>query len=107
MGFPQFAVVAAWAALEAAMRMRLRASGQEAGWGSVPRQMLKELYSAGAFSPDEFRQVDMASQLRNQVVHGFVSQPAEVGNSEAEVVRVLCDVTRRLVNESQPAKKPA
>jgi HEPN domain-containing protein len=102
-GFPRFAVIAAWAALEAAMRIRLRASGQEAGWGSAPRQMLTELYSAGAFSPDEFRQVEIASQLRNQIVHGFAPQAAEVGNSEATVVQLLSDVTRRLVNESQPA----
>src|SRR5207248_2735950 len=82
-GFTRFAVVAAWATLEAAMRMRLRAFGQEAGWGSMPRQMTRELYSAGALSPDEFRRIEVASQLRNQIVHGFASQPAEPGDSEA------------------------
>jgi len=106
-GFPRYAVIAAWAALEAAMRMRLRASGQEAGWGSVPRQMLKELYSAGVLSPDEFRGVELASQLRNQIVHGFASQPAEPGNSEAAVVQLLSEVARRLVSEAPSAKQSA
>ncbi len=103
MGFTGFAVVAAWATLEAAMRMRLRALGQEAGWGSIPRQMTRELYSAGALSPDEFRRIESASQLRNQIVHGFASQPAEPGDSEAAMVEVLSGVAHRLVNESQPA----
>jgi uncharacterized protein YutE (UPF0331/DUF86 family) len=106
-GFTRFAVIAAWAALEAAMRMRMRASGQEAGWGSMPRQMLKELYSAGALSPDEFRRVEIASQFRNQIVHGFTSQQVETGNSEAATVQLLSDVARRLVSESQPVKQPA
>lgn len=107
LGFSRFAVVAAWAALEAAMRMRLRALGQEAGWGSMPRQMLRELYSAGALSPDEFRRAETASQLRSQIVHGFASPPAQAGNSEAAVVELLSDLARRLVSESQPAKRPA
>jgi HEPN domain-containing protein len=107
MGFTRFAVIAAWAALEAAMRMRLRASGQEAGWGSMPRQMLRELYSAGAFTPDEFHRVELASQLRNQIVHGFSSQVAENESSEVATVQILKDVTRRLVSESQPVKQPA
>jgi hypothetical protein len=102
MGFTRFAVVAAWATLEAAMRMRLRSLGQEAGWGSMPRQMTRELYSAGELSPDEFRRIESASQLRNQIVHGFASQPAEPGHSEAAMVEVLSNVAHRLVSESQP-----
>jgi hypothetical protein len=104
-GFTRFAVVAAWATLEAAMRMRLRALGQEAGWGSMPRQMTRELYSAGALSPDEFRRIESASQLRNQIVHGFASQLSEPGDSEAAMVEVLSNVAHRLVSESQPAAR--
>jgi hypothetical protein len=105
-GFPRYAVVAAWAALEAAMRIRLRASGREAGWGSRPGEMLRELYSAGALTPTEFRQVESASQLRNQIVHGFDPPPGESVALEP-AVRVLTDVTRRLVSESQPGLQPA
>lgn len=106
MGFARFAVIPAWAALEAAMRIRLRAWGQEAGWGSAPRQMLKELYSGGALSPDEFSRIEKASQLRNQIVHGFASQPIEAGTSEVAVVQLLSEVAGRLVSESQPTKQP-
>lgn len=101
LGFTRFAIVAAWATLEAAMRMRLRAFGQEAGWGSLPRQMTRELFSAGELSPDEFRRIEIASQLRNQIVHGFASQPPEPGTSEAAMVELLNNVARRLVSESQ------
>lgn len=112
-GHPQFAVVAAWAGLEAAMRLRLRASGREAGWGSKPREMVRELYSAGALTPDEFRQVELASQLRTQIVHGFAPQPANGANPQTvtdqqlSVMRAISDLTSRLVNESQTAALPA
>jgi hypothetical protein len=105
MGFTRLAVVAAWATLEAAMRMRLRALGQDAGWGSMPRQMTRELYSAGELSPDEFRRIESASQLRNEIVHGFLPQPAEPGDSEAAMVEVLSNVAHRLVSESQLAAR--
>jgi uncharacterized protein YutE (UPF0331/DUF86 family) len=104
MGFTRSAVIAAWAALEAAMRIRLRASGQEAGWGSVPRTMLRELYSSGVLSPDEFRRMDQTSQIRNQIVHGFAPSSADAGNSEASTVQFLSDIARRLVSEAQPIK---
>lgn len=107
MGFTRYAVIAAWAALEAAMRIRLRALGQTTGWGSMPGQMGKELYSAGALSPDEFRGVEAAAQLRNQIVHGFAPRAVAPGESEAELVQLLCDLAGRLVSESEPAKQPA
>jgi HEPN domain-containing protein len=107
MGFSRVAVVAAWAALEAAMRTQLRALGQEAGWGSAPRQMLRELYSEGILSPEEFNQLELASYLRNQIVHGFSSQPAESEAGQAEVVRFLSEIARRLVSRSQQETQPA
>jgi len=106
-GFSRAALVTAWAALEAAMRMRLRASGQKAGWGSMPREMVRELYSAGLLSPDEFQQIETALQRRTQIVHGYSSQPDDSDTPEADLVRVLGDVTRRLVSESRPVKQPA
>ena len=41
------AMIGAWAALEAAMRRRLRSAGEKAGWGTPPRQMINELYASG------------------------------------------------------------
>jgi uncharacterized protein YutE (UPF0331/DUF86 family) len=106
-GFSRMAVVAAWASLEAAMRMRLRASGQEAGWKSMPRQMAKELFSAGLLAPEEFHRIELAFQLRNQIVHGFAPQPGETEAGGAAVAQFLGDVARRLVGESLPERQSA
>jgi len=97
-GFVTPAVITAWSALEAAMRMRLRAAGEAAGWGPMPREMLNELYSSGAFSAEEFARLEQLYELRNRVVHGF-SSPA----ADAETVQLLSDIARRLVDESQLA----
>gem|GEM_PF-6036281 len=51
--------------------------------------------------------VEGASQLRNQIVHGFASPSTEAGNSETEVVQLLGDVTRRLMSELQTVGQPA
>lgn len=102
----QFAVVAAWSALEAAMRMRLRAMNRGAGWGSPPRQMVRELYSAGAIPPDEFRFIESASQLRNEIVHGFAPEPRGAADSVA-AARRLGEIARRFVDESQLAGQAA
>lgn len=100
MGFTRAAVITAWSALEAAMRMRLRASGEPAGWGTTPRQMLNELYSSGILQGDEFARLEGLSQVRNQIVHGFASP-----TSDAEMVTFMANLARRLVDESQPAKQ--
>lgn len=105
MGFARSALVSAWAALEAAMRRRLRSLGTEVGWGSASREMLRELYSAGVLSPDEFRRIEQAAQTRNQIVHGFSSQLEDAGGAAA--VDFLNAVTRRLVRESQPVPQSA
>jgi hypothetical protein len=102
MGFTRAAVITAWSALEAAMRMRLRASGEAAGWGTTPRQMLNELYSSGVLLGDEFARLESLYQVRNQIVHGFASP-----TSDAEMVPFMAGLARRLVNESQTAKQTA
>jgi uncharacterized protein YutE (UPF0331/DUF86 family) len=106
MGFGRAGVITAWAALEAAMRMRLRAIGRPAGWGSSPREMLNELYSSGLLSADEFRRLEGLFKLRNQIVHGFSPTSAN-GASDAGEVRFLSEVTQRLVRESQSVKQSA
>ena len=96
--FAHGAVITAWAALEAAMRTRLRADGQKTGWGSDPRVMLNELYSSGLIVPEEFHRLEDLSKLRNQIVHGF--SPASP-SSLPEAVHFLSDLAQRLLNESQ------
>jgi hypothetical protein len=102
LGFVQPAVIAAWAGLEAAMRIRLRALGRPAGRGTIPREMLNELFSSGVFSREEFQQLEQLFQMRNRIVHGF-SAPV----SDVTAVNLLSDLARRLVEESQPVKKTA
>jgi hypothetical protein len=69
--------------------------------------MLRELYSAGILSPDEFQRIDLAAQMRNQTVHGFSARPADAATSGTDVVGFLIEITRRLVSESQPARQTA
>lgn len=101
-GFLRPAVISAWAGLEAAMRMRLRANGEKAGRRTSPRVMLNELYSTGVLSGVEFRELEKMSEVRNQIVHGF-----ESGDFEAGSVRFLSEVARRLMTAAQPARQPA
>lgn len=103
LGYPQAAVVAAWAAFEAAMRMRLRATGERAGRVGSPRQIWRELYSAGELTPEEFRVGEGAAKLRNRIAHGFAPGADAAGPSESAVVRLLGDVSTRLMEESRPA----
>jgi hypothetical protein len=97
------AFVSAWAGLEAAMRRRLEAEGEDAGWGTAPRTMLNELYSSGAISTGVFRELEGMFTLRNAIVHGF-SAPVVVDD---DLVLKLVAVARRLLAESKPTKQTA
>ncbi len=96
-GFGAQAVVAAWAALESAMRHRLRSRGLKAGWGTSPQTMLNELLDTGDLKPGEFRDLERHFELRNTIVHGF--SPPSI---EPSVVPFLVDTARRLL---QPAPR--
>jgi uncharacterized protein YutE (UPF0331/DUF86 family) len=102
MGFLRAAIFTAWSALEAAMRMRLRALGETAEWGTMPRELLNELYSSGLLDGDEFSHLERLFQVRNQIVHGFTSPTSEGG-----MVAFLAGLARRLVEESRPVKQTA
>jgi hypothetical protein len=97
LGFVKEAIITAWSALESSMRLKLRADGERAGYGTPPRQMINELYSSGALSEEEFRRVQALFGLRNEIVHGFKPSAAE-----PSIVPFVADLTRRLVDESQP-----
>jgi hypothetical protein len=101
-GFEQQALIAAWAALEAAMRRRLRAEGEEAGWGSSPRTMLNELYSDGALQNSDFRHLEELFGARSAIVHGFT-----IPVIEGSDVLFLVETARRLLDESRFTKKTA
>jgi hypothetical protein len=99
-GFARPALITAWAGFEAAMRLRLRAAGERAGWGTAPRSMLNELYSNGVITVEEFRKLENLFRVRNQIVHGFTSSLASEGAS----VQLLSDIGHRLIEESRTAE---
>lgn len=101
-GFGQQGLIAAWAILESAMRRRLRAEGEEAGWGTSPRTMLNELYSAGVLQRSAFRRLEELFQTRSAIVHGFT-----MPTIESNAVQFLVETARRLLDESRVAKKTA
>lgn len=101
-GFAPPAVVAAWAALESAMRRRLRAEGEEADWGTSPQTLLNELYSSGVLLHGDFRELQGFFQLRSLVVHGF-SPPLIENNT----LHFLAETARRFLDESHLAKQSA
>jgi hypothetical protein len=101
-GFDQPALIAAWAALESAMRRRLHAEGEEASWGSSPRTMLNELYSGGALQISDFRHLERLFQARSAIVHGFMTPVIE-----RSAVQFLVETARRFLDESRFAKKTA
>src|SRR4051794_31712798 len=97
-GYSPSALLIAWSGLEAAMRRRLQAEGEEVGWGSAAGEMLSQLNSAGIVSADEFARLELASRQRNVLAHGFVGPDVD-----AETVRFLIEIAKRLLQESQAA----
>jgi hypothetical protein len=101
-GFASQAFVTAWAALEAAMRRRLVASGGKATYGTSPRTMLNELFSAGIFSNSVFRHLEGLFQLRNIIVHGFA-----VPQFPSSAVEFLLSTAAQLLEAPPQAKQTA
>jgi REase_AHJR-like len=101
-GFVQQALIAAWAVLETAMRRRLQANGEEAGWGLSPRTMLNELYSCGVLQNSVFRDLEGLYQARSAVVHGFTTRVIE-----HSAVQFLVEIARMLLDESRIEKRIA
>jgi HEPN domain-containing protein len=100
-GFKPQAVLAAWAALESAMRHRLRSVGETAEWGSSPRSMINELVSSGVLTQSDFRDIEELSRLRNIIAHGF-----SVPEIRPDTVSFLARTARRLLEESKQ-REPA
>jgi hypothetical protein len=97
----QQAFVLAWSMLEAAMRRRLQAEGEDAGWGTSPRTMLNELLSVGAFNHSVFRKLESLFQARSAIIHGFT-----LPGIERSAVAFILDQAQRLLEESKLANQP-
>lgn len=101
-GFTRPALITAWAGFEAAMRRRLRASGEKSDWGKLPRPMLNELYSSGILSTEEFPRLERVYRLRSEISHGFAAPSLEPGD-----VQFLVETANRLLMESRMVKQSA
>jgi hypothetical protein len=101
-GFTAPSFAAAWAALEAAMRWRIRAASGEAGWGTLPQTLLNDLYWTGVIPTSVLRELERLVQARNAFVHGFATPPVDAG-----AVRFVVDTARRLLAQPQVVKQPA
>jgi REase_AHJR-like len=95
-GFVAQAVLAAWAAMESAMRHRLLSLGSRTEYGTPPRTMLNDLLSSGIISNSDFRDLEGLSRLRNIISHGFSVPPIGEGT-----VPFLVSTARRLLTESK------
>jgi hypothetical protein len=101
-GFVSQALIAAWAVLETALRRRLQAEGEEAGWESSPRSMLSELYSSGMLENSVFRELETLFQVRRALIHGFT-----IPAIENSAVLFLVETAQMLLDESRAARKTA
>lgn len=101
-GFAAQSLIAAWAALESAMRQALRARGSRATWKTSPRSLLNESVSSGTLSIGEFRELEGLFDLRNVIAHGFAAPPVE----RNQVERII-EIARVLLSESELAMQIA
>lgn len=95
-GYANYACVAAWAGLEAAMR-RVRDEGELYG-RTTATELMRTLYSNGILSREQFNRLRESDKIRTQAVHGLV--PPRV---EPDLVHDLTAIARYLVSDNQAA----
>ena len=95
-GFSPQALIVSWAALEAAMRQKLRALGEKTEWGTSPRSLINELLSSGGVTRSEFQELEGFFSMRNAIAHGYSGQRVDPNS-----VRSLTSIARRLLDESR------
>ena len=83
-----------WSALEGALRL----AGERAQLPLAslpPSTLIRELYSAGELSREQFEALLGLLPIRNQLVHGFSSRPAiDVERLREIVASLLADLRR-------------
>ena len=85
--FEPQAALTAWATFESAMRYRMRALGQKAGYDASPRSLLNELISSGEIDHSQFRDLEGLMNLRNIIAHGFA--PPDIGRGAIELLAAI------------------
>jgi len=91
------ALLLSWAALEAAMRRRLRGVSETAKIDRTPALLAHELLAAGVLTKEEHHQVEHLRQLRSAIAHGL--QPVPVALTELAELRQF---VMRLLQTDQP-----
>ena len=101
-GFLTQSVVAAWAALESAMRRRLWAEGEKADWATSSRGLYTDLYAVGVLNFIEHRDLGELFHLRSMIVHGYSPPVIEHGT-----LRSIVETAQRFLDETHLAKQSA
>jgi hypothetical protein len=66
------AFVLAWSGLEASMRRLAQRAGLNGKVGTQPLLLVRELYSSGYISQEDFHRLERTRKLRTEIVHGLV-----------------------------------
>ncbi len=99
-GHPEAALLLAWAAAEAALRLLAERE-------SIPLRrpdtgtLLRELASEGVVDRDHFRQLSDSWRQRSAVAHGFRPQAASRPEEMRDALKRLTDVTSELLEEER------
>jgi len=92
LGTPRAAFVLAWAGLEAAMRRLAQRAGLNGKIGTQPLLLVRELYSSGYISPEDFRRLEETRMIRTEIVHGLAPPALDPG-----LVEYLIGLARQLL----------
>lgn len=97
-GYPETALLAAWSVAETALRAAARAQDIPLE-GSSALQLVKDLYSLGLLSPDEYGFLQKIMKGRNRLAHGY--SWSEI--SDQQVTELLGLATRLSAANVAPA----
>jgi hypothetical protein len=92
LGTPRAAFVLAWGGLEAAMRRLAQQAGLNGKIGTQPLLLVRELYSSGYLSPEDFQRLEETRVIRTEIVHGLAPPAIDAG-----IVGYLTRLARRLM----------
>jgi hypothetical protein len=84
-GLTSGALLLAWAALEAVLRLTALNAGYKGKLRGQPTVLIRELYALGRLNRDDFEHLESVRQLRTAIAHGLASEPV----SETAVLRIL------------------
>jgi REase_AHJR-like len=102
LGTLRAAFLLAWGGLEAAMRKLAQRAGLNGEIGTQPLLLVRELYSSGYLSPEDFHRLEESRVIRTEIVHGLAPPTIDAG-----VVEYLTRLARRLMGGSANAAEAA